>query len=79
VEHIAFEDHVHLPSTVSRHLEQAGYAVFALIARPTSPTLSLRGTRTQFRDERRRPTSRQSVRCIWSKQLRPWGWRCLLS
>ena len=76
-QHIAFEDHRPLPTDVSRCLEAAGYAVFALIARPHKPELVAPW------DERARPrweapTYVATVRPVELVQaLRPWGWRCL--
>jgi len=75
--HIVFEDHRQLPTDVSRHLERAGYAVFALIARPHRPDL-VAPSAESARPRWEAPTYVATVRPVQLVQaVRPWGWRCL--
>ena len=75
--HIVFEDHRPLPSDVSRCLEQAGYAVFALIAQLHKPALVAPWDKSA-RPRWEAPTYIATVRPVELVQaMHPWGWRCL--
>ncbi len=75
--HVVFEDHRPLPTDVSRYLERAGYAVFALVARLHKPELVAPWDEAA-RPRWEAPTYVATVRPVQLVQaLRPWGWRCL--
>ena len=78
-QHIVFEDHRALPTDVSRHLEAAGYVVFALAARPHKPELVAPWDESA-RPRWEAPTYVATVRPVALVQaLHAWGWRCLRS
>lgn len=77
VQHIVFEDHRALPTDVSRRLEHAGYAVFALATRPHKPVL-VAPWDASARPRWEAPTYVATIQPVELVQaLLPWGWRCL--